>query len=96
CAPIPSASGNLIRKITDLCDSVQVKYRILPGIFAIIYGDAYVRQDGDHLVQRLACSATQVEYTTGFPKTGASQDSVNYVINVGEIPCRRGGTEEIN
>jgi len=41
---IPSASGNLIRKITDLCDLVQVKYRILPGIFAIIYGDAYVRQ----------------------------------------------------
>jgi FlaA1/EpsC-like NDP-sugar epimerase len=50
---IPSASGNLIRQISDLCDLVKVKYRILPGVFAIIYGDAHIHQIRDVEVEDL-------------------------------------------
>jgi FlaA1/EpsC-like NDP-sugar epimerase len=50
---IPSASGALIRQVSDLCDSVKVKYRILPGIFAIIYGDAHIHQIRDVEVEDL-------------------------------------------
>ncbi|MGQ9706704.1 MAG: polysaccharide biosynthesis protein [bacterium] len=41
---IPVASGKLIRKIAHLCETANVDFRILPGIFNIIYGDAHITQ----------------------------------------------------
>jgi len=41
---IPTASGKLIRKIAHLCETANVEFRILPGIFNIIYGDAHMTQ----------------------------------------------------
>jgi FlaA1/EpsC-like NDP-sugar epimerase len=50
---IPSASGQLIRKITELCNKAKVSYRILPGIFSIVYGDARIEQIRDVEVEDL-------------------------------------------
>ncbi|OQX91308.1 MAG: hypothetical protein B6D57_00285 [Candidatus Coatesbacteria bacterium 4484_99] len=41
---IPTASGETIRKIANLCNRAGVEFRILPGYFSIIYGDAHMTQ----------------------------------------------------
>lgn len=50
---IPTASGQLIRRITELCNLAEVSYRILPGIFSIVYGDARIEQIRDVEVEDL-------------------------------------------
>ena len=39
---IPSASGNSIRNITDICRKNQIPFRTMPGIYEIIGGDVSV------------------------------------------------------
>jgi FlaA1/EpsC-like NDP-sugar epimerase len=41
---MPSASGDVVRKIIDICIAEEVAHRILPGIFEIIHGDAKIYQ----------------------------------------------------
>ena len=41
---MPSASGDIIRKISDVCIDEETPYRVLPGIFEIIHGDAFLNQ----------------------------------------------------
>jgi FlaA1/EpsC-like NDP-sugar epimerase len=41
---MPSASGDAVRRIGELCIAAALTYRILPGIFEIIHGDARLSQ----------------------------------------------------
>lgn len=41
---MPSASGEAVRRIGELCMAASLTYRILPGIFEIIHGDARLSQ----------------------------------------------------
>ena len=41
---IPSASGDVVRRIAETCHAAALPYRILPGIFEIIHGDARLSQ----------------------------------------------------
>ena len=41
---MPSASGDAVRRIGELCMAAALTYRILPGIFEIIHGDARLSQ----------------------------------------------------
>jgi FlaA1/EpsC-like NDP-sugar epimerase len=50
---MPSASGDIARKIIDICISEEVAHRILPGIFEIIHGDAKIYQVRDVQVEDL-------------------------------------------
>lgn len=50
---MPSASGDVARKIIDICIAEEVAHRILPGIFEIIHGDAKIYQVRDVQVEDL-------------------------------------------
>ncbi len=41
---MPSAAGDAVRRIGELCMAAALTYRILPGIFEIIHGDARLSQ----------------------------------------------------
>lgn len=41
---MPSASGDAVRRIAEICIAAELTYRILPGIFEIIHGDARLSQ----------------------------------------------------
>ncbi len=41
---IPSAAGSVVRRIAEACIAAALTYRILPGIFEIIHGDARLSQ----------------------------------------------------
>jgi FlaA1/EpsC-like NDP-sugar epimerase len=41
---MPSAAGAAVRRIAELCMAAAITYRILPGIFEIIHGDARLSQ----------------------------------------------------
>jgi len=41
---MPSAAGKAVRRIAELCMAAAITYRILPGIFEIIHGDARLSQ----------------------------------------------------
>ena len=41
---LPSASGDVVRRIAERCHAAALPYRILPGIFEIIHGDARLSQ----------------------------------------------------
>ncbi|MEE9456922.1 MAG: SDR family NAD(P)-dependent oxidoreductase, partial [bacterium] len=41
---MPSAGGTVVRRIAERCIAAAVTYRILPGIFEIIHGDARLSQ----------------------------------------------------
>ncbi len=44
---MPSASGSSIRKIVRFCEKTNARVKILPGIWEIILGDAYLHQIRD-------------------------------------------------
>lgn len=41
---MPSAGGDVVRRIAETCMAAALTYRILPGIFEIIHGDARLSQ----------------------------------------------------
>ncbi len=41
---MPSAAGSAVRRIAEVCIAAAITYRILPGIFEIIHGDARLSQ----------------------------------------------------
>jgi FlaA1/EpsC-like NDP-sugar epimerase len=41
---MPSAAGSAVRRIAERCIAAAITYRILPGIFEIIHGDARLSQ----------------------------------------------------
>jgi FlaA1/EpsC-like NDP-sugar epimerase len=44
---VPSASGALVRRVSELCDSADVPFRVLPSLFQVIHGDAMLTQVRD-------------------------------------------------
>lgn len=50
---LPSASGDVVRRIAETCHAAALPYRILPGIFEIIHGDARLSQIRDVEVEDL-------------------------------------------
>ena len=50
---MPSASGDVARKIIEACVAEEVAHRILPGVFEIIHGDAKIYQVRDVQVEDL-------------------------------------------
>ncbi|MFC1809401.1 SDR family NAD(P)-dependent oxidoreductase [Candidatus Omnitrophota bacterium] len=44
---MPSVSGSVIRKVISYCETTNVKVKILPGVWEIILGDAYLHQIRD-------------------------------------------------
>jgi FlaA1/EpsC-like NDP-sugar epimerase len=44
---MPSASGSTIRKVVRYCEKTNARVKILPGIWEIILGDAYLHQIRD-------------------------------------------------
>jgi FlaA1/EpsC-like NDP-sugar epimerase len=41
---LPSASGDAVRRIAETCMAAALTYRVLPGVFEIIHGDARLSQ----------------------------------------------------
>ncbi len=39
---IPSATGNVIRKISEICREAKVDYKVLPGVYHILTSQAYI------------------------------------------------------
>jgi FlaA1/EpsC-like NDP-sugar epimerase len=50
---IPSASGSIIRQITNLCDQAQVEMKILPGMAEILNGQVTINQIRDVAIEDL-------------------------------------------